>query len=158
MYSGSSFLNIVGEKSQFFNVFSLSHRKHAPFAKCFSQISAAFCHTSGSTSTNHLTSALSVVPVVALSTSSHMWPKTVCITLGESATGALELYKLGFLSSVMRHSFFFFKTCAIETQMFICIVWNLIKIWSHVAPWFSESGHTQNKMCLVLAFHSKWHL
>lgn len=150
MYSGSSFLNIV---------FSLSHRKHAPFAKCFSQISAAFCHTSGSTSTNHLTSALSVVPVVALSTSSHMWPKTACITLGESATGALELYKLVFLSSVMRHSFFFFfKTCAIETHMFICIVWILIKIWSHVAPWFSESGHTQNKMSLVLAFHSKWHL
>lgn len=70
-----------------------THRKHALFAKCFFRTSAAFCHTSESTSTSLLTSARSVVPAADLSTSSHMSPKTACITLAELATGISLLLK-----------------------------------------------------------------
>lgn len=65
----------------------LGLRKHATSARCFYPISAASCHTSESTSTGLLTSAQSVAPAAARSTSSPTSPRTACTTPEGSATG-----------------------------------------------------------------------
>lgn len=69
-----------------FSLFPL-FRKHAASVKCFYQMSAAFCRTSGSTSTSLLTSAPSVAPAAVLSISNPTSQRTACITRAGLATG-----------------------------------------------------------------------
>lgn len=122
------------------SIFFCAHRKHAPSAKCFSQISAAFCHTSESTSTSLHTSAQSVAPAAVLSTSSHMSPRTAYITPVESATGQSTL------------------TTIIIVLLFI-LVFSCTEIWFLKFEWEQVNSTTliHKIFLLFLPFPSRCH-